>query len=381
MFIFRLMNPNLIQFTFGFNLPLFALNDYIWFDSAIDLFLLFFVGLFSFVLLFLFRLKRKRLALEDQEKVAQYKIYGFFSSILFEESLSEQEFNRKVEKFKKKIPFKKRWCKELLIENIIDLDKNLKGNQKEILVKAYLQFGLFTYMKSLLETGRWYYISKALYYWRELGYAPSSKAIYPFVKHKNMQIRTAALLAYISLSEEDPLKILEDYADFISPIDELKLIDIIQRKKIKKPAQLGQWLDFNIPTHVGFVLKLVAHYNALEYKDKVLELLENENEHIRKSALNVVKKLYISDAESYLIKMYQQESEETKIFILDTLSEIGSTEAENFLYEVVNSQNRSEILLAAMEGLKRLDSEYFQKEYAQQSTLAAVKKHVLDPHI
>ncbi|WP_076499216.1 HEAT repeat domain-containing protein [Belliella pelovolcani] len=375
------MNPNLIQFTFGFNLPLFALNDYIWFDSAIDLFLLFFVGLFSFVLLFLFRLKRKRLALEDQEKVAQYKIYGFFSSILFEESLSEQEFNRKVEKFKKKIPFKKRWCKELLIENIIDLDKNLKGNQKEILVKAYLQFGLFTYMKSLLETGRWYYISKALYYWRELGYAPSSKAIYPFVKHKNMQIRTAALLAYISLSEEDPLKILEDYADFISPIDELKLIDIIQRKKIKKPAQLGQWLDFNIPTHVGFVLKLVAHYNALEYKDKVLELLENENEHIRKSALNVVKKLYISDAESYLIKMYQQESEETKIFILDTLSEIGSTEAENFLYEVVNSQNRSEILLAAMEGLKRLDSEYFQKEYAQQSTLAAVKKHVLDPHI
>ena len=375
------MNPNLIQFTFGFNLPLFALNDYIWFDSAIDLFLLFFVGLFSFVLLFLFRLKRKRLALEDQEKVAQYKIYGFFSSILFEESLSEQEFNRKVEKFKKKIPFKKRWCKELLIENIIDLDKNLKGNQKEILVKAYLQFGLFTYMKSLLETGRWYYISKALYYWRELGYAPSSKAIYPFVKHKNMQIRTAALLAYISLSEEDPLKILEDYADFISPIDELKLIDIIQRKKIKKPAQLGQWLDFNIPTHVGFVLKLVAHYNALEYKDKVLELLENENEHIRKSALNVVKKLYISDAESYLIKMYQQESEETKIFILDTLSEIGSTEAENFLYEVVNSQNRSEILLAAMEGLKRLDSEYFQKEYAPQSTLAAVKKHVLDPHI
>ncbi|MFN3801535.1 HEAT repeat domain-containing protein [Belliella pelovolcani] len=375
------MNPNLIQFTFGFNLPLFALNDYIWFDSAIDLFLIFFVGLFSFVLLFLFRLKRKRLALEDQEKVAQYKIYGFFSSILFEESLSEQDFNRKVEKFKKKIPFKKRWCKELLIENIIDLDKNLKGNQKEILVKAYLQFGLFTYMKSLLETGRWYYISKALYYWRELGYAPSSKAIYPFVKYKNMQIRTAALLAYISLSEEDPLKILEDYADFISPIDELKLIDIIQRKKIKKPAQLGQWLDFNIPTHVGFVLKLVAHYNALEYKDKVLELLENENEHIRKSALNVVKKLYISDAESYLIKMYQQESEETKIFILDTLSEIGSTEAENFLYEVVNSQNRSEILLAAMEGLKRLDSEYFQKEYAPQSTLAAVKKHVLDPHI
>jgi hypothetical protein len=381
MFIFRLMNPYLIHFTFGFNLPLFALNDYIWFDSAIDLFLLFFVGLFSVVLFFLFRLKRKRLVLEDQEKVAQYKIYGFFSSILFEESLSENDFNSKVEKFKKKIPFKKRWCKELLIENIIDLDKNLKGNQKEILIKAYLQFGLFTYMKSLLETGRWYYISKALYYWRELGYAPSSKAIYPFVKHKNMQIRTAALLAYISLSEEDPLKILEDYADFISPIDELKLIDIIQRKKIKKPAQLGQWLDFNIPTHVGFVLKLVAHYNALEYKVKVLELLDNENEHIRKSALNVVKKLYISDAESYLIKMYPQESEETKIFILDTLSEIGSTEAENFLFEVVNSQNRSEILLAAMEGLKRLDSEHFQKEYAPQSTLAAVKKHVLDPHI
>ena len=375
------MNLYLIHPVFGVKIPLFALNDYLWFDSSIDLLLLFLLGLFAFVLLFLFRLKRKRLILEDQEKVTQYKIYGFFSSILFEESLSEEDFNRQVEKFKKKIPFKKRWCKELLIENIIDLDKNLKGNQKEILIKAYLQFGLFTYMKSLLETGRWYYISKALYYWRELGYAPSAKAIYPFVKHKNMQIRTAALLAYISLSEEDPLKILEDYADFISPIDELKLIDIIQRKKIKKPSQLGQWLDFDIPTHVGFVLKLVSHYNALEYKDKVLELLESEDEHIRKSALDVVKKLYISEAESILIKLYDNESEEIKISMIEALSDIGSSESEAFLYEIVKSQSRSEILLAAMEGLKKLDSDYFQMEYATDSVLAAVKKHVLDPHI
>ncbi len=360
---------------------LFAINDYWFFESAIDyvliLFLLFFVALIWFLL----RLKGNRLRREDQQRLAQYKIYGFFSSIIFEENLSDNKLNKEIEKLKKKVPFQKTWCKELIIDNIIDLDKNLKGGQKEILIKIYLKLGLYTYMNGLLKTGKWYYISKALYYWRELGYAPSAKAIYPFVRHENMHIRTAALLAYISLSEEDPLKILEDYADFISSIDEIKLLDIIQRKKIKKPDQLGEWLDFNIPSHVGFVLKLVAHYNALEFESKVIELLDSDYESIRLSALDVVGKLLLSRAENKLIAMYPNEDEVFQDKIIHVLGLIGSADSVKLMEKIITSPNRSEILISAMYALKELDAVYFEGSFEDNPLLKKVKSHVLDPNI
>lgn len=360
---------------------LFAFNDFWIFESVIDYVLISFFLLLLFVIVYLLRLKRKRLIREDQEKLAQYKIYGFFSSILFEGDVDDNALNRKVDKLKKKIPFHKTWCKELLIENIIDLDKNFKGDQKDVLIKIYLKLGLYTYMNGLLMTGKWYYVSKALYYWRELGHSPSSKAIYPLVKHQNMQIRTAALLAYISLSDKDPLKILEDYADFISPIDEIKLLDIIQRKKIKKPLQLGEWLDFNIPSHVGFVLKLVAHYNALEFTPKVIDLLDSPHEYIRLSAIDTIGKLLLSDSESKLIEIYFRESEIVQAKIIDVLGLIGSEDAATFLMQLIRNPYRSEILLSIMRALRDIGAAFFENSFEDEPKLKALKSHVLDPNI
>lgn len=360
---------------------LFAFSEFWIFESVIDYVLISFFLLLLFVVFYLLRLKRKRLIREDQEKLAQYRIYGFFSSVLFEENVDENVLNRNVDKLKKKIPFHKTWCKELLIENIIDLDKNLKGDQKGILIKIYLKLGLYTYMNGLLMTGKWYYVSKALYYWRELGHSPSSKAIYPLVKHRNMQIRTAALLAYISLSDKDPLKILEDYADFISPIDEIKLLDIIQRKKIKKPLQIGEWLDFNIPSHVGFVLKLVAYYNALEFAPKVIELLDSPHEYIRLSAIDTIGKLLLSDSESKLIQIFPKESEIIQTKIINVLGLIGSENAATFLEELIRNPYRSEILLAIMRALKDIGSSFFENSFEDEPKLKSLKSHVLDPHI
>ncbi|MFD2033794.1 HEAT repeat domain-containing protein [Belliella marina] len=334
-----------------------------------------------FLIWLLLDLKRKRLIREDQEKIAQYRIYGFFSSIIFDHDLDENQFNRKIEKLKKKIPFEKIWCKELVLENIIDLDRNLKGVQKKVLIQAYLKFGLYNHLKGLLATEKWYYISKVLYFWRELGHAPSSKIIYPYVKHENMQIRTSALLAYISISDEGPLRILEDYADEISPIDEMKLIDILQRKKIKKPSQLGEWLKFDDASQLGLVLKLVAHYNALEFADKVVLLLNHTERHVRFNAIDVVGKLLLIEAEDKLIEMYHQEDETSKIKIINVLAQIGSGASMDFLNDLVVRLNRSELLIAAMYSLKELGSPLFEESFDDKPILKAAKLHVLDPYI
>ncbi|MCH7401195.1 HEAT repeat domain-containing protein [Belliella kenyensis] len=368
-------------FLLNFVSPLLLFEYHFQYSNALDVVLVLLLFAFGLILFYLFRFIRRRIDADNQEKIAQYKIYGFFTKLLFEEDLDERSFNEKVNKIKKKVPFDKPWCKELLIENIIDLDKNLKGNYSQLLIKIYLQLGLFNYMKSLLETGKSYYISKVIYYWRELGYAPSSKIIYPYVRHENEQVRTAAVLAYISLSDKDPLSILDEYVDRISPIDEIKLLDIIQRKKIKKPTFIGDWLAHERPSHVVFALKLIAYYNALEFKSAVIELIKSADLRIRESAIEVVRRLLIEDAEGALIDIYDEGNDKLKIKIVESLAAMGSRSGEAFLFQVVNSPNRSELLLAAMRGLKELDSELFVQNYPEGSTLCAVKKHVLDPYI
>ncbi|MCH7397128.1 HEAT repeat domain-containing protein [Belliella sp. DSM 107340] len=282
---------------------------------------------------------------------------------------------------KKKIPFDQNWCKELIVESIIDLDRNLKGGQKKILIQAYLKFGLYSYLNELLLNGEWYYISKVLYYWRELGYTPSAKIIYPYVKHENLHIRKAAMLAYISISNEGPLQILEDYGDEISPIDEMKLLDILQRKKIKMPNKLGAWLSFDNSSQLGFVLKLVTHYNALEFAEKVINLLNHPERHVRFNALDVIGKLLLTKAECKLIEMYPNEDDVSKIKIINILSQIGSKNSLDFLIGLLEMPNRSEILLAVMYSLKELDCEMFENSFDDNPKLKVAKLHVLDQYI
>lgn len=334
-----------------------------------------------FVIFQLFYLRSRKKYLAENKKMVQYKVNGFLSDLLFGDNLSEDYYDSQINAFKSKIPLQKSWCKDLLIQNIIELGKNIKGESKSGLLSVYFKLGLQGYTERLLRSSQWYLKSKAVYYWRELNYSKAADKIYPLISHSNHELRSSALLAYISLAELDPLHVLEEYTDNISHVEGLNILDVIQRKKIKKPENLGKWLEFEEYSHLIFALKLVAYYNDLDSGPKVVKLLTSLNPKVRLEAIKTIGKLFYFDAEQTLIDSFENEEEENQIEIIHTLKGIGGDQSSEFVHQLLESPRSAELQIAALYTLKTLDQEFSTLDFGSNLNLLKAIKHVEDPYL
>src|SRR6478609_5635848 len=83
------------------------------------------------------------------------KIDSFLTDLIFS-PFDETLFKVEIEQFKKEIPFEKKWCKKLILNEIIFLKLNLKGDVTNTFHFLYEQFDLFEYTKNLIKSRRYY---------------------------------------------------------------------------------------------------------------------------------------------------------------------------------------------------------------------------------
>jgi len=335
----------------------------------------------AFVIFELFFLRMRKKIRNKNEKLVQEKINLFFSEVFFSETQTEKYYDFKIESFRNSIPLHTNWCKDLLIQNILDLVRNFKGGNNEKFLSVFFKLGLQDYTKNLIKSPFWFVKTKAIFFWREIRYVKGKKTILKFTDHKNPNLRSAALIAYISLQEKEPLKLLESYSYNISHVEGLNIMDIIQRRKINKPENLSSWLYFKEDSKIIFALKLVAYYNDLGSGDIVIELLNSDNYKVRNEAIKTVRELLLFSAEPDLIKAFPHEIVENQIEIIKTLSLIGSEESKMYLHYILALKNPSEIQLEAMYTLKKLDLKFPLNDFDNNEVLLRVKKHVETPYL
>jgi len=335
----------------------------------------------AFVIFELFFLRMRKKIRNKKEKLVQEKINLFFSEVFFSETQTEKYYDFKIGSFRNSIPLHTNWCKDLLIQNILDLVRNFKGGNNEKFLSVFFKLGLQDYTKNLIKSPFWFVKTKAIFFWREIRYVKGKKTILKFTDHKNPNLRSAALIAYISLQEKEPLKLLESYSYNISHVEGLNIMDIIQRRKINKPENLSSWLYFKEDSKIIFALKLVAYYNDLGSGDIVIELLNSDNYKVRNEAIKTVRELLLFSAEPDLIKAFPHEIVENQIEIIKTLSLIGSEESKMYLHYILALKNPSEIQLEAMYTLKKLDLKFPLNDFDNNEVLLRVKKHVETPYL
>lgn len=345
----------------------------------VALFVLFFSVLY--LLLQLYFIRSRKFLSQSRRKIVQYKINTFLSELIFSDRQTEKDYDHQISEFKSRVPIHKNWCKDLLIQNIIDLDRNFKGESNSKLLSIYFKLGLQDYTFSLMKSPWWFYKTKGLYYWRELRYGGKLDMVKELIHSPNPKLRSAALITYISLAEDDPLSVLEAYSDSISLVEGLNIMEIIQRKKIKKPKNLGSWLNFEEPSQVVFALKLMVYYNDLSSSEAVVRLLDADNPKVRLEAIKACGKLFFLDAEPKLRAIFIHDVEENQVQIVKTLAEIGGEETIGFLRSLLDSPRSSEVVLGIMYALSVLDPAFEEFSFGKDEHLIAAKKHVLDPHL
>lgn len=312
-------------------------------------------------------------------KSVKSKIDKFLTSLVFS-PFDEEEFAKKIKKFKKKIPFEKSWCKEIILNEIINLKQNLKGESSNHLHFIYEQFELYRFSIKLLNNPLWYVKSAGIYHFKALQYSKGEPAVRPYLKHKNKNLSTNAYIALIALAS-DKLDFLIDYPETLSLTSEIKIMDILHSRKPPMPSNLKDWIHSPNPSIVKMGVKFMVYYNFSISKEEIIRLLKSESEMIRSEVIMATRSLYIEDAETILIQQFKLESKKNKVEILTSLGAIGTRTAERFLSQSLMVTTDVDIKLATVYSLNAINSHYFESSFTDSPEVMGMVRHVKDPYI
>jgi len=312
-------------------------------------------------------------------EAAKSEIDNFLTNMIFT-PFEKSYFKTEIEAFKKTIPFKKKWCKKLVLNEIIFLKSNLKGDVTKTFQFIYEQFNLFEYTLKLIKSHRFYLKCLGMYQLESLGYKRGYLFIVPLLNHKNKSIKSRAFLTLISL-RPNKLETLIDFSHQITIAEEINIMDILHQKKTKIPTNLSQWNKSENVSIIKLGIKLMVFYNYTNDNETIIKLLKHNDKSIRYEAIIAVNFLYIHEAETALIEQFKQEDTQNKLEIFNTLSEIGMKDSEEFIAELLENKTAENIKLEAVYCLNKINPNYFDEHFLDNEDVQKMVKHIKTPYI
>lgn len=316
-------------------------------ESIYFFLLYFFIPLIVlFVILIIFSLLYTRYSADKNEhnlEVIENDTNSFLTDLIFSDYTSI-EMKEKISAFKKQYKLNAN-LKKYILNKIIHIKENLNETNEHTILLIYKYFGFDEISNRLINSSSWYSKSQALYQYQNIGYKIKTGYVKKLLDSKNSSLRSNAIIALISLSDEK-FDVLDNYKYNISKADEVKILDIIYRKKSTVPKNINNWLQSKNDSIVIIAIKLIVRFR---YKhdislEQIAYLLTSENYKVRKEAILAVRELVMFEANDILMQHFKTETNlRNKISIIKTLNTIGTTENITFLSILLKKEENLEL--------------------------------------
>lgn len=280
---------------------------------------------------------------EYNEENIENDTNNFLTDLIFSD-YTAIEMRERINEFKKHYKLNSN-LKKYILNKIIHIKENLNETNEHTILLIYKYFGFDEISNRLINSNNWYSKSEALYHYQNIGYKIKTGHVKQFLDSKNSGLRSNAIIALISLSDEK-FDVLDNYKYNISKADEVKILDIIYRKKSTVPKNINNWLKSKNDSIVIIAIKLIVRFR---YKhditlEQISYLLSSENYEVRKEAILAIRELVMFEANEILMTHFKTETNlRNKISIIKTLNVIGTTENIDFLSTLLKEDENLEL--------------------------------------
>jgi tetratricopeptide (TPR) repeat protein len=272
----------------------------------------------------------------------------------------------------------------LLVDEMKDLIINLSGDAADKLRGLYYKLNLDIDSKRKAYSRKWHIKVKGF---RELAFMNAREAndeIIRCLQSNNSILRMEAQLALVRLNDDDRFSFLDHIQRPFTKWEQINVHEMIVSHNLEIP-DFTRWLGSQNRTVVIFSLNMIKVFKQIESWEKVIDLLKNEDDEVRKTAIYVLGALRIRQAASSLKNHYKHEVYENMLAILVALGRIADESAIKFLVMVIDKEDDVQLQIEAARGLrdtgvngqmaleKLMHSDY--KNYQ------IIIKHVLDKRI
>lgn len=312
------------------------------------------------------------------------QINSFLIDIIFTES-ENSLLKKTVKAFDKKYINDDERLRKYVFEKIIHVKENINDIYEHRIILIYKYFGFNKLTDKLIRKKSWQDKSEAFYHYQSLDYKIKKGHIKQYLNSKNPKLKSNAIIAYISLSDEK-FSYLDNFEYPISKADELKILNIIYKKKAVMPKNIEQWLDNKNVSMVAIAIKLMIRYKHKLTNSQTIKLLQNEDEKVRKETINATRELFNFEANTILLEHYPKETNSiNKIILLKTLSEIGDEDTIKSLHQNIPNEKDIQIKFALIHCIYTIKKSFFDHyKFITESEEKIIQKmllHIKNPYL
>jgi hypothetical protein len=332
-------------------------------------------------LLIIILLNRRRMRLEKEQRDFLMERY---QEILMDYLFDEIKRPPSLEELKQIAdnPFNR----QILINQMIDLSINLKGEIKEEIRELYLILGLKKDSLQKAFSRKWHKNVKGF---RELAFMnirDATDRIRESLNSQNDILRMEAQIAMVALSDENPYQFLDFMERPFSLWEQVTLHELVIQQNLPVPP-FQQWFSSPNISVLIFALEMVSWFGQKEAEPEVIRLFEHENQEVRRTAFRVSGEIGLQSALPELRERYLLEPYANKTEILNAFVKIPDEQYLDFLKSVLDMEEDVQLQILATKamentgepGIARLIR--LMKSKSEYKNYQIIIRHVLDGRI
>ncbi|MDZ7634683.1 MAG: hypothetical protein U5L72_09810 [Bacteroidales bacterium] len=146
--------------------------------------------------------------------------------------------------------------RQVLIDQMIDVSVNLKGDSEKKLMKLYMELNLDNDSLARARSRKWHKKIKGFRELAFMGIRNGNDEMYNALNSRNEILRMEAQIALVRLSDENHFDFLSQMKKPFSLWEQITLHDLIIQHEIPVP-DFQKWLSSSNPTVVMFALRMI----------------------------------------------------------------------------------------------------------------------------
>ena len=276
--------------------------------------------------------------------------------------------------------------RQVLINQMIDLSVNLKGEIREKVQKLYIRLGLKKHSMRNAYSRKWHNNVKGF---RELAFMnirDANEKIIESLNSSNEILRMEAQIAMVRLADKDHYEFLDLLEKPLSLWEQVTLHELQIQHNLKVPA-FKKWFSSENESVVIFALEMVAWYNQRGVGKEIIGLFEHKSENVRNTAYRVCGEIELKMAFPGMIRKYPGETFKNRLVILESFAMVPQEKYLKFLKSVLDTEEHVQLQIAATKAMENTGEPgislliRLMKKKSEYRNYQIIIRHVLDGRI
>jgi HEAT repeat protein len=300
---------------------------------------------------------------EKRRSILRSNFQEILNQIIFQESFSKPDevipsFEFRVDELRSHLGQSK-FAKQVLIDQLLELKKNLTGISAEALVATYRKLDLHLFSVAKFKGLQWKRKGQALRELAEINYQEAIVPITRLLKSNRRTLREESAVALMRLRSEEPLSFLHSYSGAISPWMEINIHHHLLALDHRKIPQFSQWFD-NPNVSVSLLcIKMAQLFRQASSLPALVSVLRNPNQEVAGQAAEALGEMeaypYANEVATLAASVWDKKN--VTLQVIKCLGKIGVDEKHSSLLKKFLSHPSYEVQFEAARNLISLGQE------------------------